>query len=102
MEDNNSESGGAWIAFVVAFIISYLIFSGSGNYEGQTAEDWFNEYDAVIVENEELRNLLQEANEQIKTVNSSIVEAQSYSGESYEDMEDALNNLSIVDTVEEP
>lgn len=50
----------------------------------------------------EWRNALEEANEKIDNLNSRIEDAQYYSGESYQDMVDALDGLETEDNVYEP
>jgi peptidoglycan hydrolase CwlO-like protein len=51
---------------------------------------------------EQWRSALQEANETIERLNSSIEDAQSYAGSSYGEMSDALENLETGEKVEEP
>lgn len=50
----------------------------------------------------EWRSALEEANEKIDNLNSRIEDAQYYSGESYEEMVDALDGLETEDNVYEP
>ena len=99
--------GGIIIILIIGAIIWW--FSGAGKYEGETAEYWFDEYDAETARVEELENrlsdfeaALEEANDNIEEANSQISEAQSYAWESYTEMGEALENLSTVDTVAEP
>lgn len=69
---------------------------------------WFK-YDKLKKENfnlnDEIENYnqaLNEANDNIEQANSNIEDAQGYAGESYDDMESALENLETVDTVSNP
>ena len=85
---------------VIWFVIS--IIGGIGKYDGQSAEEWFNEYDEASAKVEELRTALQEANHNIDEANVSIESAKSYEGASYGEMLEALSSLDIVSTVDEP
>lgn len=51
---------------------------------------------------DEYQSALQQANGNIEEANFSIEDAQSYAWSSYDDMGDALDNLTTVDTVTEP
>ncbi len=91
------------IGGVIWFISS--VFSGIGGlgkYEGQTAEEWFNQYEEASGQVEKLKTALQEANDNIEEANSDIDSAKSYEGASYDDMVNALNSLDTVSTVDEP
>jgi hypothetical protein len=84
-----------FINWVIGIAIIWFIFSfiGSfGKYEGLSAEEWFNRYDEADARVINLQDALEQAN-------SNIEDAKYYSGESYEDMEYALDSL---ETVEEP
>jgi len=48
------------------------------------------------------QDTLSRANQNIEEANSVIEDAQSYAWSSYEEMGDALDNLTTVDTVSEP
>lgn len=93
--------------FIIWFVLS--TFGGFGKYEGRSAEDWFNQYDESSGQNEELqtqvenlKSALQEANDNIENANSEIESAKGYSGESYDEMESALDSLNTINTVDEP
>lgn len=93
------------IGWIVGIIVIWFIFSSFGNigkYEGMTAEEWFNEYDASEVQVQDLKDALQQANSNIEDANYVIDNAKSYEGASYDDMVDALNSLDTLDTVDEP
>lgn len=93
------------IGWIIGIAVIWFIFSavgGVGKYEGQTAEEWFNQYDEASAQVENLRDALQEANNNIEEANSNIESAKSNEGASYDDMVDALNSLDIVNTVDEP
>ena len=78
------------------------LFFHKQKYEGQTAEEWFNEYDYCESRLSNYRDALEEANNNIKEANSNIENAKSYAWGSYEEMGDALDYLDTVDTVSEP
>ena len=114
-EEYQSEDSNGWgsiIGWVIGIAVFWFIFSnigGAGEYQGQSAEDWFNEYDEASVEIDRLNTriedfqyALQEANDNIEEANSDIESAKWYSGESYYDMEYALDSLDTVSTVDEP
>lgn len=105
-----------FIGWIIGIVVIYFIFSaigsafgGIGKYEGQSAEEWYNEYDeseAQVADLQDkvdgLQSALDEANSNIDDANSEIDSAKSYSGESYEEMEEAISNLDTVSTVDEP
>jgi len=99
MEENN---GQVWIIVFLVGALVWAIFFHQNTYEGQTAEEWFNEYDYQASQNEEYKNALEEANNNIDEANSMIEEAKWYSWERYEEMGDALDSLYTIDTVSEP
>ncbi|MDP3982769.1 MAG: hypothetical protein Q8Q65_01695, partial [bacterium] len=83
--------------------------SSIGKYEGQTAEEWFNEYnaasaqiDALNTRIEDFQYALQDANDNIEEANSNIESAKNYSGGSYDEMDYALYSLDTVSTIAEP
>lgn len=93
------------IGWIIGIVVVYYVFSsisGTQEYEGRSAEEWFNEYDESSAQVEELRTVLEEANSNIEEANYRIEAAKSYAGDSYGDMEDALYSLETVDTVDEP
>lgn len=91
-----------WIIGIVVIWFILSIIGGMGKYQGQTAEEWFNQYDEASAQVEGLQTALQEANDNIDEANSNIEGAKSYEGASYDDMVDALNSLNTVDNVDEP
>lgn len=99
MEENNNQ---IWIIVVLVGVLIWAIFFHQNTYEGQTAEEWFDEYDYQVSQNEEYKNALEEANSNIDVANSMIENAKWYSWESYEEMGDALDSLETIDTVSEP
>ncbi len=74
--------------------LSLLFLNGCsiGKYDGLTAEEWSDEANACEDKLDAYRTALEEAN-------NNIEDAQSWAGDSYEDMEDILLNL---ETVPEP
>lgn len=112
MADFN-EKGHGWIGLVMAIIAVYLIWIShdSGYEQGKQAgfEDGItyaaeNNEDLDICEYtlDEYKTALSEANDNIETANSSISDAQMYSGATYYEMVDAIDNLQEVETVDEP
>jgi len=85
-------------------IISLLFLTGCsiGKYNGLSAEEWANKANSCEYKLDSYRTALEEANNNIEEANQIIEDAQNYAGESYEDMEWVLYNLSTVDTVSEP
>lgn len=117
-ENNEYEDSNGWpasfniigviIGFVVVFSIIGANLGGSSKYEGQTAEEWFNEYDqcSVNLENyqtafEEANSKIEEANNNIEDVNYKIEDTKNCSwGCDYEEMQDRIDNLETADTVD--
>ncbi len=91
-------------------LIMFLITGCSiGKYDGKTAEEWADEAsesDRHLNDCEyklsDYETSLEEANNNIEEANSIIEDAQGSAWSSYEDMGDALDNLSTVDTVDAP
>lgn len=111
MEDESRSGWLGWaIGIAIAIVIGIILwFSGAGKYEGESAEYWFDAYDTEATRVEELEDrisdletALQEANDNIEEANSQINEAQDYAWTTYEEMGEALESLSTVDTVSEP
>lgn len=113
MEDNDSEDTNNWGGFftilgiVIGVILVLSIFGSSSKYEGQTAEEWFNDYDYCFSQVEEANSRIEEANYNIEEANSKIEDAKwcSYGSCDYEEMQDKINSLETaetVDPVEEP
>ena len=101
MEENNNSSGCLIAILVVALI--WALFFHQNTYEGQTAEEWFNEYDQTEADLEDYKTALEEANSNIEDANSKIRNAQYCSwGCTYTDMQNAINDLDTIDTVSEP
>lgn len=104
------------IGWIIGILLFYFIVSSIGNaiggigkYEGQNAEEWYNQYDESESEVadlqdkvDNLQSALEEANSNIDNANSEIENAKGYSGSSYEEMVDALDNLSTVSNVSDP
>ncbi|MFZ2205453.1 MAG: hypothetical protein WAV23_02595 [Minisyncoccia bacterium] len=86
------------IILLVLLIISWS--SGSSNHgERAMLEDRISSQESQL---EEYQYALEEANNNIEDANSIIEEARDYAWSSYEDMGNVLDNLSTVDTVDEP
>lgn len=96
------------INWIIGIAIIWFIFSvigGIGKYQGENAEYWYNAYDeAAGYEQQvtELKDALEEANNNIEEANSRIDNAKSYSGESYDDMVEAIDSMHPVDTIYDP
>lgn len=98
MEDGNNN--GWLIAILIGAL--FISFFHKEKYEGQTAEEWFNDYDYCESSLSEYKDALEEANDNIDEANSKIEDAKGYAWENYEEMGNALENLETVDTVSEP
>ena len=96
MEDGN---GNHWLTTILVIALVWAIFFHKDKYEGQSAEEWFNEYDYQVGVNEELENKLSDYQDALQEANDNIEEAKWYAWESYEEMGEALDYL---DTVPEP
>lgn len=110
---NFNENGHAWIGLIMAGVAIYLIwFSHDSGFE-QGRQLGFEDGITYAAENneeldiceytlDEYKTALSEANDNIETANSSISDAQIYSGATYYEMIDALDGLEEVETVDEP
>lgn len=110
---NNEESklsGSIMIVLVVVFLLGYYLASG-GSYEGESAENWFNEYDAETAYSTLLEEALYEANYNIEECNEAIEdakEAKDYdyydepTPEGHEAMKNALEDLGGCETIAPP
>lgn len=88
----------AAVILLVLLVISWS--SGSSNHgEREMLEDRVSALESQV---EEYQYALEEANNNIEDANSIIEEAQSYAWSSYNEMGDVLDNLTTVDTVDEP
>lgn len=91
---DEGQNSGSWLTWILVIGLVWAIFFRNPTYEDQTAEEWFNEYDQCTIS-------LEKANSNIEDVNSKIEEAKYCDyGCSYEDMQDAINNLETADTVD--
>ena len=99
MENENNHGWAGWIIGIIIVIFLFLLMGGLGKYEGQTAEEWFNAYDAETARVEELENRISDFETALEEANDNIENAKSYAWESYEEMGEALDSL---DTVSEP
>ncbi|MFA9288462.1 MAG: hypothetical protein ACEQSA_01105 [Weeksellaceae bacterium] len=96
------------VMVIIIFIAGIIwVLTNGGKYEGETAEYWFNAYDEVQAENDDLRyaideysTALNEANDNIDYANSMISDVQ-YSSTVYE-LSSAIGNLSSIDNVDAP
>ncbi|OGI56976.1 hypothetical protein A3B85_00560 [Candidatus Nomurabacteria bacterium RIFCSPHIGHO2_02_FULL_37_13] len=88
------------IAGILLFllVISWSL-GGSSNGKRAMLEDRISSLESQL---EEYQYALEEANNNIEDANSIIEEAQDYAWSSYSEMGDVLDNLSTVDTVDEP
>lgn len=87
------ESSYKTIAIILAILLFFSYTNGhSLGKKNVMLEDRLSEYQSA----------LGEANDNIEEANSYIEDAQSYAWSSYDDMGDALENMSTVDTVSEP
>lgn len=96
----NSFALGAVAATIV--IIIFWGIGGGGRYEGQSAQDWVDDYDSCSSTLSDYEDALVEANDNIDEANYMIEDAQSYAWQNYYDMGYALENLSTIDNVSEP
>ncbi len=99
------------IYFVIYFVIAIVggvalgigeYLGGIGKYEGRSAEEWYVEYVDSQDKVQALDSALKEANSNIDIANSQISHAKSTTGESYKSMQDAIDSLGIISTVEAP
>lgn len=98
-EDKGSGVIGTLIIVAIVAAVVYF-FMGGGKYEGETAEYWFNAYDEAAAEVDDYKAALEEANSNIEDANSMISDVQDSSD--IEELRDALDSLSQVDTVSDP
>lgn len=94
-----NENRNYWLTIILVIALVWAIFFQKDKYEGQTAEEWFYEYDYQIAINEELENMLSEYQDALQEANDNIDEAKWYTWESYNEMGEALDNL---ETISEP
>ena len=84
-------------------LISVVLLTSCGGYEGQSAEEWADEYYACEDTLEDYEDALEEANSRIEELNGAIQDAQWYTWETYEEMGYALESiLYTLDPVDEP
>lgn len=100
-----NKSGGC-LGIIITLMLLYFVsqyLSGYGKYDDQTAEEWFNKYDQAEADYESYKSALEEANSQIEKANSMIKNAKSCSwGCDYEEMQNSLNDLKMLDTIDNP
>ena len=48
-----------WIIGIVVFWFVFSAFGGIGKYEGQTAEEWFNDYDEAEARYQQLHDCVE-------------------------------------------
>ena len=82
---------------IIAIILAILLFFSYTNSHSLGKKN-------IILEDRlsEYQSALSEANDNIEEANSTIEDARGYAWSSYHDMGSALENLSTVDTVQEP
>lgn len=113
MEDYDSEDTNNWggffniIGVVIGIIVVFSFFGKSSKYEGQTAEEWFNDYDYCLSQVQEANIRIEDANSNIDDVNSRINYAKycSYGGCDFEEMQSKIIYLETaepIEPVEEP
>lgn len=88
MEENRSNWG--WIIILIIALV-WAIFFHKDKYEGQTAEEWYNDYADEEHYHRVYRDALEEANDNIETAKRSLV------WEDYDMMESALRRLDTVE-----
>ncbi|KKS52542.1 MAG: hypothetical protein UV19_C0018G0003 [Parcubacteria group bacterium GW2011_GWA2_42_28] len=93
MEDNDKSP---WFIIILVIMLIWSIFFYKDKYEGQTAEEWFNEYDYQVAVNENLESRLSDYQDVLQEANNNIDEAKWYAWESYDEMGEALDNLDTV------
>lgn len=131
MDDNeeieNYGSEGSWFSGIVGWIIGFAVlfwivglFTPT-KYEGQTAKNWFDEYDQCSADLQNSNTKLEEYKTALTEANSNIEDANSFSiydanrkikdaqycsyGCSYDEMQNLINDLKKIDeiqTVTEP
>lgn len=57
MEEDN---GAGWIVLILIGALIWAFFFHNDTYEGQTAEEWFNDYDEAEARYEEFRNCVED------------------------------------------
>ena len=90
------ENGNHWLAIILVIALVWVIFFQKDKYEGQTAEEWFNEYDYQVAQKEELESRLDDYKDALQKANDNIDEAKWYTWGPYDEMGEALDNLSGV------
>ena len=98
---NDTSRATGWIVAVILGIILFFAWDGNSSNEEElsAAHEEISSLESRI---EDYQSALSEANSTIEELNSDIEFAQSYSGSSYEEMVDALDNLQTRETVSEP
>ncbi len=78
----------SWFIYAIVFYAIFRLIGGAfgeaTKYEGQTAEEWFNDYDYCVG--------------QVEEANTRIDDAKYYEGGDFIDMRDALENLEPVES----
>lgn len=78
-----------WWVWVIIIGIVWLLFFNNHDYEGQSANEWYDEYESSQEELNSTQDALDEAN-------SNIEEAKYSAWESYDEMGEALDSLETV------
>ncbi len=90
MDNNNSNHG--WIIVLVIVLAYFVIHSHNLQSQVDRLESTVSDYSSA----------LDEANNNIDEANTSIEDAQGTAWSSYDEMGQALDNLTAVDTVQAP
>jgi len=96
MENNSS----GFITGVIVTLIAVSLFWGIGSYgkyEGQTAKEWYDDYDYSQANLDQCESSVEDYQYTIDDANYMIEEAKSYAWENYDDMGYALENLETID-----
>jgi hypothetical protein len=75
---NESDNEYGWVPVILLLLVIWLAFIHKQKFEGQTAEEWFYDYDSSEVENDELRSRIDE-------LESCVDDAMYYLEDSWED-----------------
>lgn len=90
------------IICILVIIVIWTFFFQKQKFQGLNAEEWFSEYTSSESNLKDYEKALEEANNRIDEVNSDIRTAKMSVGDSFEEMQDALNNLDTVGNIAKP
>ncbi len=92
MDNEEHNSNYSWVIFILIFISSWFIFSGDNKYEGQTAEDWYNEYDAMEIQSQNLKECIDTLKSQLEDIGDESLWAED---SDYNEMNDTLFSIRL-------